>query len=83
MQGLKATIVSSYNCFGYWEHFHILENLGAGVGRVFSGVWLEWLSGLYHCHQSPLGTQLVIETQPFQVTFGPKIDRLNVVINIK
>ena len=74
--------MSNYNCFGYWGHFHILENLGAGVGRVFSTIWSEWLSGLCHCHQNPMGTQLV-ETQPCQVPFGPKIDRSNVVINIR
>ena len=68
---------------GYWGYFHVLENQGAGVGGVFSAIWCEWLSGLCHCHQSYLGAQLVIETQPFQVTFGPKIDRPNVVINIR
>ena len=80
---LKATTVSRYNCFGYWGHFHTLENLGAGVGRVFSAIWGDWLSRLCHCHQSSLGTQLVVGIQPFQGTFGPKIGRSNVVINIR
>ena len=61
---LEATIVSSYNCFGDWRHFHILEKLGSSLGRVFSAIWGEWVSGLCHCDQSPLGTQLGVETQP-------------------
>ena len=65
--------MSSYNCFGYWAHFHILENLGASLGRVFSAIWDELLSELCHCYQGPLSTQLGVETQPFQVTFEPKI----------
>ena len=70
---LKATTVSSYNCFEYWRHFHILEKLGASLGRVFSEIWNEWVSGLCHCDQNPLGTQLRVETQPLRVTFGPKM----------
>ena len=80
---LKATAVSSYNCLGYWGHFHILENLSPGVERVFSTIWGEWLSGPCHCRRSSLGTQLVIDTQPFEVTFGPKVDRPTIVINIR
>ena len=67
----------------YWGHFHISEKLGASVGRVFSAVWGEMLSGLYHCDQSPLGTQLHVETQPLRATFGPKIDSPKAVINIR
>ena len=36
---LKATTISSYTCFGYWGHFHILEKLGLSLGRVFSAIW--------------------------------------------
>ena len=72
---LKDTTVSSYNCLGYWGHFHILEKLGASLGRVFSAIWGEWVNGLCHCDQSPLGTQLGVETQTLRVTFGPKIDK--------
>ena len=53
---LKTTTVSSYNCFGYWDHFHVLENLGASLGRVFSAIWGDWLNELCHCDQSPLGS---------------------------
>ena len=70
---LKATKVSSYNCFGYWGHFHILEHLVASLVRVFSAICCEWLSGLCHWDQSPLGTRLVVETQPLRVTFGAKL----------
>ena len=79
---LKATTMSSYNCFGYWKHFQILEKLGASLGRVFSAIWGEWISELCHCDQSPLGTQLGVETQPLQVTFGPKIDSPDAIITI-
>ena len=64
-------------------HFHILENLGASLGRVFSGIWAEWASGLRHCDQNPLGTKLGVETQSLQVTLGPKIGGPNAVINIR
>ena len=74
---LKATTVSGYNCFGYWGHFHILENLSASLRRVFSEVWFEWISGLFHYDQLSLSTQLSVETQPLRVTFGSKIDSLN------
>ena len=50
----------------------------ASLGRVFSTAWDESLGD-----QSPLGTQLAIETQPLRVTFGPKIDGPNAVINIR
>ena len=73
--------MSSYNSFGYWGHFHILEKLGASLGGVFSAIWGKWLSGSWHRDQSPLGTQLGVETQPLPVTFGPKIDTPNVAIN--
>ena len=49
---LQATPVSNYNCIGKWCHFHILENVGAILGRVFSAIWDELLSGLCHCDQS-------------------------------
>ena len=49
---LKATTVSGYNCFGYWVHFHILEKLGASLGRVFSAVWSGWVNGLHHLIKS-------------------------------
>ena len=80
---LKATAVSSYNCFGYWGHFHILEKLGATLGRVFSAIWGEWVNGLCHCDQRALGTQLGVETQPLRVTFEPKIDSPNAMIKIR
>ena len=35
----KAITISSYTCFGYWGHFHILEKLGLSLGRVFSAIW--------------------------------------------
>ena len=63
--------------FGTWGNFHILQKLGAGLGRVFSAIWGEWVSTLCHCDQSPLDTQLGVETQSLQVTFGPKIDSPN------
>ena len=75
--------MSSYNCFGYWGPFHILEKLVASLGKVFSPIWSEWVSVLCHCDQSPLGTHLGVKTQPLQVTFGPKIDSPNAMINIK
>ena len=80
---LKGTTLSSYNCFGYWGHFHILEKLGASLGRVFPALSGEWVSGLCHCDQRPLGTQLGVETQPLRLTFGPKIYTPNAMINIK
>ena len=80
---LKTTTVSSYNCFGYWGHFHILENLGATLGRVFSAIWGEWVNGLCHCDQSPLGTQLGVETQPLRVSFGQKIGTPKAMISIR
>ena len=75
--------MSSYNCFGYLGHFHILEKVGASLGRVFSAIWGEQVSELCHCNQSPLGTQLGVETQPLQATFGTKIDSPNTMINIR
>ena len=80
---LKDTTVSSYNCLGYWGHFHILEKLGASLGRVFSAIWGEWVNGLCHCDQSPLGTQLEVETQPLRASFGTKIDSPDAMANIK
>ena len=59
--------------WGHWEHFHIFEKLGASLGRVFSAIWVEWVSGLCHCDQSPLGAQLEVETQLLRVTFWRKI----------
>ena len=57
---LNATTVSSYNFFGYCGNFHILENLGASLGKVFPATWGECLSGLCHFDQSLLGAQLDI-----------------------
>ena len=74
--------MSSYNCFGYWRDFHTLEKLGASLGRVFSAIWSEWISGLCHCDQSPLGMQLGVETQPLQVILGPKTDSPDAMITI-
>ena len=65
---LKATTVSYYNCFGYRGHFQILEKLSSILGRVFCAIWGEWVSGICRCNQSPLGTQLGVETQPLQVS---------------
>ena len=59
-----ATTESSYNCFEYCGHFHILENLGESLGRVFTAIWSVWLSALCHCNQSSLATQLSVETHP-------------------
>ena len=80
---LKATTVSNYNRSRYCRHFHILEKLGASLGRIFSAIWREWVRELCHCDQSPLGIQLVVETQPFRVRFAPKIDIPDAMINIK
>ena len=63
--------------------FPLFEKLGASLGRVFSAIWGEWLSGLRHYDQSPLGTQLDADTKPLPLTFGPKLDSRNAVINIK
>ena len=60
-----------------------MEKLGASLGRVFPVIWGEWVSGLCHCDQSPLGTQLGVETQPLRVTFGPKSDSPDAMINIR
>ena len=65
---LNATAVSNYNCFEYCGHFQILEILSSSLGRVFRAIWGEWVSGLSHCNQRPLGTQSGVETQPLQVT---------------
>ena len=77
---LKATTVSNYNCFGYCGHFHILEKLSSSLGGVFCVVWGEWVSGLCHCNQNPLGIQLGLETQPVRVTFVAKINNPNAMI---
>ena len=77
---LKAMTVSNYNCFGYCWHFHILEKLSSSLGGVICAIWGEWVSGLCHCNQSPLGTQLGVETQPLRVTFGAKISSPNAMI---
>ena len=61
---VKAPTVSNYICFGYSGHFHILEKLSSRLGKVFCAIWGEWVSGLCHCNQSPLGTQLGLESQP-------------------
>ena len=70
---LKATTVSSYNCFGYCRHFHILEKMSASLGRVLSVILGEWVSGLCHFDQNPLGTQLGVETQPLLFTSDQKL----------
>ena len=31
---LKATTMLSYTCFGYWEHFYILEKLGLSLTEL-------------------------------------------------
>ena len=80
--------MSNYNCFGYCGHFHILEKQSSSLGRVFCAIWGEWVSGLCHCNQSPLGTKLRgplgtklgVETQPLRVTFGEKINSPNAMI---
>ena len=54
---IRATTVSSYNCFLYWRDFHILEKVGASLGRVVFAIWGEWVSGSFHCDQSSLLTQ--------------------------
>ena len=78
--GLKATTVSNYNRFEYCGHFHILEKLSSSLGRVFCAIWSEGVSGLCHCNQSPLGTQLGVEAQPLRVTFGANINSPNAMI---
>ena len=52
-------------------------------GEYFFAICSEWVSELCHCDQSPLGTQLGVETQPLRVTFGPKIDSPDAMINIR
>ena len=79
----KGNCSVNYNCFGYRGHFHILEKLGGSLGRVSSAIWGEWVSGLCHCDQGPLGTQLGVETHSLRVAFGPKIDCPNAIINIR
>ena len=54
MQACRPPL-SSYNWFGYWGHFHILEKLDASLGRVFSGNWGGWLGELWLWDQSPPG----------------------------
>ena len=80
---LEATTVSSYNCFGYWKHFHILKKLSGSLCRVFSAIWGEWVTGICDFDQSPLDTQLGVESQPLRVTFRPKIDSPDAMINIR
>ena len=79
---LKAITVSSYNSFGHWGHFHISEELGANLGKVFSAIWGGWLSGLWHCDQSSMGTQLGVETNPTHSALGqnryPKCSVINI-----
>ena len=79
---LKATAGSRFTCFRYWGHFHILEKLKASLRRVFSAIWGEKLGWLRHCNQTLLGTQFSVEIQLLSVTFGPKINSSNAVINI-
>ena len=69
--------VSIIAVLGIEGHFHILDKLGAGLGRVFSAIWGDWVSGLCHCDQNLLDIQLGVETQPLGVTFGPNIDSPN------
>ena len=57
--------------------------MSASLGRVFSVILGEWVSGLCHFDQNPLGTQLGVETQPLLFNFGPKIDSQYAIINIK
>ena len=57
--------------------------MGAGLGRVFSVILGEWVSGLSHFDQNPLGNQLGVKTQPLLFNFGPKIDSQYAMINIK
>ena len=62
---LKAITVSSSNCFwvlGASPHFG--KSGCKSRERVFSAIQDAWLSGLCHCDQNPLGTQLDVETQP-------------------
>ena len=40
------------------------------MGKVFSAIWGECLSGLWHFDQIPLGSQLGAENQLLPVTFG-------------
>ena len=74
---LNATTVSNYNCFEYCGHFLILEKLSSNLERLFCAIWGEWISGLCHCNQSPMGPQSGVETQPLQVTFAAKINSPN------
>ena len=86
----KLTLFSLSNpvSFNEQDHFHILEKLSSSLGRVFCAIWGEWVSGLCHCNQSPLGTKLGgplgtklgVETQPLRVTFGEKINSPNAMI---
>ena len=69
--------MSSYTCFGYWGHFHILEKLGLSLGRVFFAIWdviaLWWSKFTEHScsvrcrdptHPIPaLGQKLIVQMQ--------------------
>ena len=73
-QAITAWVLEEFPYFGKTE---------CKSGESIFAICGEWVSGLYHCDQSPLGTQLGVKTQPLEVTFGPKIDSLDAMINIK
>ena len=67
---LKATTISSYTCFGYWGHFHILEKLGLSLGRVFSAIW-----GVMALWSKLTGHSIRCrDPNPSRSSFGPKTD---------
>ena len=80
LKKLTLFFLSNPVSFNEQDHFHILEKLSSSLGRVFCAIWGEWVSGLCHCNQSPLGTNLGVETQPLRVTFGEKINNPNAII---
>ena len=80
LKKLTLFFLSNPVSFNEQDHFHILEKLSSSLGRVFCAIWGEWVSGLCHCNQSPLGTKLGVETQPLRVTFGEKINSPNAII---
>ena len=78
---LKATILSSYNYFGYfgyWWHFQILEKPGLSLGRVFCNLGFYGIVIKAH-----LGTQLGVDIQPLTASSVSETDSPNAVINIE
>ena len=58
---LNTKLCIQWGIMQYWGYFHILENLGTSLGRVFVAILGELPSWLCHCDESPVGTQWDIE----------------------